>query len=41
MWSDLTNDELIDAAQFHRRRHEPMPLDLQVELMKRGLSPSR
>jgi hypothetical protein len=42
MWTDLDNDELIDAARFHMRRHEPLPLDLQTELMKRGLLlPSR
>lgn len=42
MWTDLTNDELIEAARFHARRHEPLPLDLEVELMKRGiLGPTR
>lgn len=42
MWSDLSNDELLDAVRFHARRHEPLPLDLHAELTKRGLlSPTR
>jgi hypothetical protein len=42
MWTDLDNDELLAAARFHMRRHEPLPLDLQTELMVRGLLlPSR
>lgn len=39
MWTDLDNDDLIEAARFHMRRHEPMPLDLEAELMKRGILP--
>lgn len=42
MWADLSNEDLLDAARFHRQRYEPLPLDLQTELMKRGLLfPSR
>lgn len=40
MWSDLNNDELLEAVRFHARRHEPLPLDLHAELMKRGLMTS-
>lgn len=38
MWTDLSDDDLLVAAKRRSKRREPLPLDLQAELLRRGFT---
>lgn len=40
MWRDLSDNDLIDAAERRSTRGVPLPVDLIEELLSRGLDPA-